>query len=84
MEPPSINSDQSKNQLSSNSRMLQALSIETTLIENYGKLKKQLKKHNFVKYNDYRVIIAKLEINIYSIKDITLIGLSKLENLIVM
>ena len=63
--------------------MLQALSIETTLVENYGKLRKQLKKHNFVKCSDYKVIFTKLEVNLYSIEDIMLKGLSKLEKLIV-
>ena len=33
--------------------MLQALNIETTQVENYDKLRKQLKKQNFVNYNDY-------------------------------
>ena len=32
LQPPSIKSDQSKNHLSSSSRMLQALNIETTLV----------------------------------------------------
>ena len=64
--------------------MLQALSIETNLVENHEKLRKQLKKHSFVKCSDYKVIITKLEVNLYSIEDIMLKGLSKLENLIAM
>ena len=65
-------------------KILQALSIETTLAKNYEKLRKQLKKHNFVKCNDYKVIIAKLEVNLYTIEDIILKGQSKLKKLIVM
>ena len=84
LQPPSIKSDQSKNQLSSSSRMLQALNIETTLVENYDKLRKQLKKQNFVNYNEYKVIIAKPEVKLYSIEDILLKELSKLEKLILM
>ena len=62
--------------------MLQALNIEITLVENYDKLRKQVKKQNFVNYNDYKVIIGKLEVQLYSIEDILLKELSKLEKLI--
>ena len=82
MQPPSIKSAQSKNRLSFSSRILQALNIETTLIEYNGKLRKQFKKQNFVSYNDYKAIIAKLEVKTYSIEDILLKELSKLETLI--
>ena len=58
--------------------------IETNLVENYDKLRKQLKKQNFVKYNDYKVIIGKLEVKLYSIEDILLKELSKIEKLILM
>ena len=64
--------------------MLQALNIETTVVKNYGKLRKQLKKQNFVNYNDYKVVIGKLEVKFYSIEDILLKELSKLEKLILM
>ena len=84
LQPPSIKSNQTKNQLSSSSRMLQALNIETNLVENYDKLRKQLKKKNFVNYNEYKVIIGKLEVKLYSIEDILLKELSKLEKLILM
>ena len=57
--------------------MLQALNIETTLVENYGKLQKQVKKKNFVNDDDYKIIIAKLEV-------VLLKELSKLEKLILM
>ena len=57
--------------------MLQALNIETTLVENYCKLQKQVKKKNFVNDDDYKVIIAKLEV-------VLLKELSKLEKLILM
>ena len=60
--------------------MLQALNIETTLVENYEKLKNQ----NFVNYNECKVIIGKLEVKLYSIEDILLKELSKLEKLILM
>ena len=66
LQSPSIKSDQSKNQLSSSSRMLQALNNEANLVENNDKLQKQLKKHNFVNYNDYKAIIAKLEVKLCS------------------
>ena len=55
LQTPSTKSDQSKNQLSSSSRMLQAMNIETNLGENYGKLRKQLKMQNFVNCNDYKL-----------------------------
>ena len=84
LQPPSIKSDQSKNQLSSSSRILEALIIETTLVENYDKLRKQLKKQNFVNCNDYKVIIGTLEVKLYSIEDILLQELSKLEKVILM
>ena len=84
LQPPSIKSDQTKNQLLSSSRMLQALSIETTLLENYGKLRKQLKKQNFVNYNDYEVIIEKPEVKLNSVEDFLLKELSILEKLILM
>ena len=64
--------------------MLQALNIETTQAENYDKLQKQLKKQNFFNYNDYKVITGKLEVKLYSIEDILLKELSKLEKLILM
>ena len=64
--------------------MLQALNTETTLVENYDKLRKQLKKQNFVNYNGYEVIIAKTEVKLYNIEDILLRELSKLEKLILM
>ena len=64
--------------------MLQALNIETTVVKNYGKLRKQLKRQNFVNYNDYKVVIGKLEVKFYSIEDILLKELSKLEKLILM
>ena len=64
--------------------MLQALNIEANLVENYDKVRKQLKKQNFVNYNEYKVIIAKLEVKLYSIEDILLKELSKLEKLILM
>ena len=81
LQTPSIKSDQRKNQLSCSSRMLQAL---TTLLENYDKLRKQLKMQNFVNYNNYKVIISKLEVKLCSIEDILLKELSKLEKLILM
>ena len=84
LQPPSIKSDQSKNQLSSSSRMLQALNIEANLAKNYDKVRKQLKKQNFVNYNEYKVIIAKLEVKLYSIENILLKELSQLEKLILM
>ena len=59
LKPLSIKSDQGKNQVSSSFRMLGAMNIETTLVENCGKLRKQLKKQNFVNYHNYKVIIAK-------------------------
>ena len=64
--------------------MLQALNIETTQVENYDKLRKQLKMQSFVNYNDYNVIIAKLEVKLCSTEDILLKELSKLEKLILM
>ena len=64
--------------------MLQALNIETTQVENYDKLRKQLKMQSFVNYNDYNVIIAKLEVKLCSTEDILLRELSKLEKLILM
>ena len=70
--------DPSKNQLSSRPRMLQAFNIETTLVENYHKLRKQLKIQNFVNYNDYKIIIAKLEVKLCSTENILLKELSKL------
>ena len=76
--------DQSKNQLSSRPRMLQAFNIETTLVENYHKLRKQLKIQNFVNYNDYKIIIAKLEVKLWSTENILLKELSKREKLILM
>ena len=39
---------------------------------------------NFVNYNDYNVIIAKLEVKLCSTEDILLRELSKLEKLILM
>ena len=84
LQPPSTKSDQSKNQLSSSSRMLQALNIAANLVENYDKVRKQLKKQNFVNYNEYKVIIAKLEVKLYSIEDILLKELSQLEKFILM
>ena len=84
LQPPFIKSVQSKNQFSFSNKMLQTLNIETTLVENYDKLRKQLKKQDFVNYNDYKVIIAKLEVKLYSIKDILLKKRSKLEKLILM
>ena len=39
---------------------------------------------NFVNYNDYNVIIAKLEVKLCSTEDILLKELSKLEKLILM
>ena len=81
LQTPSIKSDQRKNQLSCSSRMLQAL---TTLLENYDKLRKQLKMQNFVNYNNYKVIVSKLEVKLCSIEDILLKELSKLEKLILM
>ena len=64
LQTPSIKSDQRKNQLSCSSRMLQALNTETTLLENYDKLRKQLKMQNFVNNNNYKVIIEKLEVKL--------------------
>ena len=84
LQPPFIKSVQSKNQFSFSNKMLQTLNIETTLVENYDKLRKQLKKQDFVNYNDYKVIIPKLEVKLYSIKDILLKKRSKLEKLILM
>ena len=84
LQSPSIKSDQSKNQLSSSSRMLQALNNEANLVENNDKLQKQLTMHNFVNYNDYKAIIAKLEVKLCSIEDILLKELSKLEKLTLM
>ena len=83
LETPSIKSKQSKNQLRSSSRMLQALNIETNLVGNYDKLRKHLKIQNFVNYNNYKVIIAKLEVKLCITEDILLKELSKLEKLIV-
>ena len=60
------------------------INIETTLAENYDKLRKQLQKQNFVSYNDYKATIKKLEVKIYSIEDILLKELSKLEKLVLM
>lgn len=60
------------------------INIETTLAENYDKLRKQLQKQNFVSYNDYKATIEKLEVKIYSIEDILLKELSKLEKLVLM
>ena len=84
LQSPSIKSDQSKNQLSSSSRMLQALNNEANLVENNDKLQKQLTMHNFVNYNDCKAIIAKLEVKLCSIEDILLKELSKLEKLTLM
>ena len=84
LETPSIKSKQSKNQLRSSSRMLQALNIETNLVGNYDKLRKHLKIQNFVNYNNYKVIIAKLEVKLCSTEDILLKELSKLEKVILM
>ena len=84
LETPSIKSKQSKNQLRSSSRMLQALNIETNLVGNYDKLRKHLKIQNFVNYNNYKVIIAKLEVKLCSTEDIPLKELSKLEKVILM
>ena len=84
LQTPSIKSDQSKNQFSFSPRMLQAFNIETTLVENYRKLRKQLKIQNFVSYNDYKFIIAKLEVKLCSTENILLKELSKLEKLILM
>ena len=81
-QPPSRKSEQSKNQLPISSKMLQALNIGTNLVESYEKLQKQLKKQNFVNYNDYKIIIAKFEVRFCSIKGFLLKKLSKLENLI--
>ena len=64
--------------------MLQAFNIETTLVENYHKLRKQLKIQNFVNYNDYKIIIAKLEVKLCSTENILLKELSKREKLILM
>ena len=80
LQAPTIKSDQSKNQFSSSSKMLQALNIETTVLKTYDKLIRELKKQNFVNYNDYKVIIAKLEVKLYSIKDMLLKELSKLKS----
>ena len=60
------------------------INIETTLAENYDKLRKQLQKQNFVSYNDYKATIEKLEVKIYSIEGILLKELSKLEKLVLM
>ena len=84
LQSPSIKSDQSKNQLSSSSRMSQALNYEANLVENNDKLQKQLTMHNFVNYNDCKAIIAKLEVKLCSIEDILLKELSKLEKLTLM
>ena len=81
-QPPSRKSEQSKSQLPISSKMLQALNIETNIVESYEKLQKQLKKQNFVNYNDYKVIIGKFEVRFCSIKGFLLKKLSKLENLI--
>ena len=64
--------------------MLQALNIETNLVENYDKLRKHFKIQNFVNYNNYKVIIAKLEVILCSTEDILLKELSKLEKVILM
>ena len=64
--------------------MLQALNIETNLVGNYDKLRKHLKIQNFVNYNNYKVIIAKLEVKLCSTEDILLKELSKLEKVILM
>ena len=64
--------------------MLQALNNEANLVENNDKLQKQLTMHNFVNYNDYKAIIAKLEFKLCSIEDILLKELSKLEKLTLM
>ena len=82
LQTPSIKRDQSKNQLSSSSRKLQAIDIETTQVESYDRLQKQLKIQSFVNYNDYQVIIAKLEVKFYSTEDILLKEPLKLETLI--
>ena len=63
--------------------MLQALNIETNQVENYDKLRKQLKMQTFVNYNNYKVIIAKLEVKLCITENILLKELSKLEKLIV-
>ena len=44
----------------------------------------QLKKQNFVKYSDYKVIIATLEVKRYRIENIMLKETSRLERLIFM
>ena len=82
LQTPSIKRDQSKNQLSSSSRKLQAIDIETTQVESYDRLRKQLKIQSFVNYNDYQVIVAKLEVKFYSTEDILLKEPLKLETLI--
>ena len=74
----------STNQFSSSSITLQALNIETTVVENYDKLRKQLKMQIFINCNDYKVINAKLKVKLCSIEDILLKELSKLENFILM
>ena len=84
LQTPSIKSDQSKKQLSSSSRMLQALNIKTNPVENYDKLRIKLKMQNFVNCNDYKIIITKRKVKICSIEDILLKELSKLETLILM
>ena len=84
LQTPSTKKDQRKNQLPFSSRMLQALNIETTLVENYDQLRKQLKMQNFVNYNDYKAITARLEVKLCSTEDILLKELSKLEKLILM
>ena len=64
--------------------MLQALNVEANVVENYDKVRKELKKLNFVNCNEYKVIIAKLEVKLYSIEDILLKELLQLEKLILM
>ena len=83
VQPPSIKTDQIKNQFPSSS-MLQAYNIKTTLVENYGKLRKQLKKQNLVNCNEYKVKVVKPEVKLYNIEGILLNELSKLEKLIFM
>ena len=61
--------------------MPQAYNIETTLVENYGKLRKQLKKQNLVNCNECKVKVVKPEVKLYNIEGILLNELSKLEKL---
>ena len=68
--------------LSASSKMLLSLKIDNLIVKTYDKLRKQMKQKKYIYTNDYKTIIAKIEVLLVNTESNLKNELSHLENTI--